>query len=135
MLGLQIDTPFHRVVKLLTAVLQHSDGIGVVDLGKVGADKLLKAGDGLFIDVLGKKLQIITAFIQHGAEHILEHLFGQLGIGFQIVERDFRFDHPELGQVTAGVGVFGTEGWPEGINLGEGTGIGLGVELTGNGEE
>ena len=39
------------------------------------------------------------------------------------------------GQVSAGIGVFGTEGRAEGVHLGQCTGIGLDIQLTGNGKE
>jgi len=37
--------------------------------------------------------------------------------------------------VAAGVGVFGTEGWAEGVYLGQRTGVSFAVQLAGNGEE
>jgi hypothetical protein len=42
---------------------------------------------------------------------------------------DLRLDHPELGEVAAGVRVFGAEGRPERINLGQRQAIGVDIEL------
>ena len=47
---------------------------------------------------------------------------------------DFGFDHPELGEVAAGLGFFGAEGGAEGVDLAEGEGGGFDVELAGLGE-
>ncbi|MNF78279.1 hypothetical protein D3C84_604550 [compost metagenome] len=134
-LGGEIDAPGDRELEGLAAVFQHFDGIGVVDLGEVGGDEALQTVDGVLVDVLGEELQIVAALGQHGIEDVLQHGFGQGGVIFQIGEGYFRLHHPELGQVAAGVGVFGAEGRAEGVDLGQGAGIGLDVELTGDGQE
>ncbi len=134
-LGGEIDTPGDRELELLAAVFQHFDGVGVVNLGEVGGNEALQTADGVLVNVLSEELQIVATLGQYGVEDILQHGFGQGGVIFQIVERHFRLDHPELGQVTAGVGVFGAEGRPEGVDLGEGAGIGFGVQLAGYGQE
>ena len=53
----------------------------------------------------------------------------------QLVERHLRLDHPELGQVAAGVRVLGTEGGSEGVDVGHRQGGDLRLELAGHGEE
>ena len=50
-------------------------------------------------------------------------------------ERDLRLDHPELGEVPAGVRVLGPERRPERVDVGQGQAVGLDVELAGDGEE
>ena len=47
---------------------------------------------------------------------------------------DFGFDHPELGEVAAGLGFFGAEGGAEAVDLAEGERGGFDVELAGLGE-
>ena len=53
----------------------------------------------------------------------------------QIGEGDLRLDHPELGEVAAGVRVLGAEGRAEGVDLGQRQAVGLDVELAGDGQE
>jgi hypothetical protein len=60
------------------------------------------------------------------------NVFGQRGVVVQVGEGDFRFDHPELGQVARGVRVLGTEGRAEGVDLAQRQAIGLDVELAGH---
>ena len=134
-LGGEIDAPGDRELELLATVFQHFDGICVVDLGKVGGDEAFQTTDGILVDVLGKELQIVTALGQYCIEDVLEHGFGQSGVIVQVGEGNFRLNHPELGQMAAGVGILGAEGGPEGVDLGEGTGVGFDVELTGHGQE
>ncbi len=69
--------------KLLAAVLQHVDGVGVVNLGEVGGDEALQTADGVLVHVLGEELQIVAALGQHGVEDVLQHGFGQGGVVFQ----------------------------------------------------
>jgi hypothetical protein len=53
----------------------------------------------------------------------------------QIGKGGFRLDHPELGQVAAGVGVLGTKCRAEGVNFGQRQAVSFNIELTGNGQE
>ena len=133
--GGEIDAPGDRELEALAAVLQHVDGVGVVNLGEVGGDEALQTADGVLVHVLGEELQIVAALGQHGVEDVLQHGFGQGGVVFQIGEGHFRLHHPELGQVAAGVGVFGAEGRAEGVDLGQGAGVGFDVQLAGHGQE
>ncbi len=52
----------------------------------------------------------------------------------QVAEGHFRFDHPELGQVAAGLGFLGPESRPEAIDFAKSHDIGFVVELAGLGE-
>ena len=53
----------------------------------------------------------------------------------EIRERDLGFDHPELGEVAAGVAVLRAERRPECVDLRERETVGLDVELTADGQE
>ena len=55
--------------------------------------------------------------------------FRQRRIVGEIGEGDLRLDHPELGEVAAGVGVLRAEGRPERVDLGQREAVGLDVEL------
>ena len=47
----------------IPTVFQNFDGVGVINLSKVCADKLFQTGDGFFIYALCEEFQIITTFI------------------------------------------------------------------------
>ena len=66
---------------------------------------------------------------------VFHELLGEIHVAVQVAERDFGFDHPKLGSVARGVGVFGPEGRTKGINIAQGTGKNLGFELTADSEE
>ena len=57
-----------------------------------------------------------------------------LRVVVEVEERALRLDHPELGEMAGGVGVLRAERRPEGVDVGERQGGGLGVELAGDGE-
>ncbi len=76
-----------------------------------------------------KKARSSCAFLQQGLEGELQQPFRQRRIVREIGEGDLRLDHPELGEVAAGVGVLGPERRPEGVDLGEREAVGLDVEL------
>ena len=68
-------------------------------------------------------------------ENVLQKIFGQLGQTVQIAESHFRLDHPELGQVARGVGVFGTECGAKGVDVGQGQGEYFRLKLATDGQK
>ena len=135
MLRGEIHAPVHRVLELFAAVFQNGDGVGVIHLGKISGDKALQTVDSVFIHALGEELHVVRTLFQYRFEDVLEHRFRQAGNVVQVGEGHFRLQHPEFRQVAAGVGVLGAEGRAEGINLRQRTGVGLAVQLAGNGQE
>ena len=99
------------------------------------ATKRLDARDAVLVDALGEELQVVAALVQQRREDVLQERLGQIGVGGQIGERDLRLDHPELGQVAAGVAVLGAEGRAEGVDLRQRQAVGLDVELAADGQE
>ena len=68
-------------------------------------------------------------------EDVLEERLGEVGVGGEIGERDLGLDHPELGEVAAGVAVLGAERRAERVDLRQRQAVGLDVELAADGEE
>jgi hypothetical protein len=60
---------------------------------------------------------------------VFHQCLGEVHVALEIAEGDFRLDHPELGGVARGVGVFRAEGGTEGIDVGEGAGEGFPLKL------
>ena len=76
-----------------------------------------------------KKARSSCALLQQRLEGELQQPLRQRRIVREVGERDLRLDHPELGEVAAGVGVLRAERRPEGVDLGEREAVGLDVEL------
>lgn len=68
-----------------------------------------------------KELQIIGTTIQGKLNTILEVIFGQVDVIGQIGKANFRFNHPELGQVPSGVTILGTKGGAKCVHIRERT--------------
>ena len=93
-------------------------------------------GDALELgDVALEGLQLCAATAQDLFDHVHGHILRQLDQLLQVGEGDLGLEHPELGQVTSGLGLLRTESRAEGEDLAKGHGRGLGVQLTRLGQE
>jgi hypothetical protein len=99
-----------------------------------GRDEVLEPLDAPFWIALVEEGHVVGALVEHGAEDVLEEVLGEVGVVGEVGEGDLRLDHPELGQVPAGVGVLGAEGGAEGVDPAHREAVGLDVELAGDGE-
>ena len=90
--------------------------------------------DRLFVDAVGEERHVVGPFFEHLLEHGFQEIFGQVRVGGQIGERDLRLDHPELGEVTAGVRIFRAERRPERVHLRQRETVAFDVQLTRHGE-
>ena len=72
--------------------------------------------------------------LQDEADDVFQHVLGQVHVVAQVGEGDLRLDHPELGSVALGVGIFGAEGRAEGINRVEGQAKAFDVQLAADGQ-
>ena len=111
------------------------DGLGVIHPHELRIDDALQLGDDALLDALFEERHVVGALGENGLEDVLEQRLGERGVVGKVGERDFRFDHPELGEMPAGVGVLGAEGGAERIDLRQRHAVGLDVELSGDGEE
>ena len=67
--------------------------------------------------------------VEHAVEHVSDHVLGQGHGTLQIAIRHLRLDHPELGQVPTGLGLFSAERRPKTIDLAQGHSSRFHVEL------
>ena len=72
--------------------------------------------------------------IQRIADEVFEEVLGQFHVVFQIVERRFGLDHPELRRMARGIGVFGTERGAERVDAAQRQRAQLAFELARHGE-
>ena len=135
-LGLQVHAPLHGELELLAALLQGGDRVGVGHPLEAGARRTSprRAMQSLSIRS-AKNFMSSCRSSSRACEDVLEEALGQVGVGRQIGEGDLRLDHPELGQVAAGVAVLGPEGGPEGVDLAHRQAVGLDVQLPADGQE
>ncbi len=59
------------------------------------------------------------AVFEDALDDVGEEVFGELQQAVEIAVGDFGLDHPELGEVAAGLGFFGAEGGAEAVDLAE----------------
>ena len=95
---------------------------------------MLQSLDETLVDKAVEKCEIVRAALHDAVDDVLDHGLHDLKVTVEIAERHLRLDHPELGGVARGVGVFGAEGGTEGVDVAERHGEVLGVELTGDGQ-
>ena len=136
-LGLEVDAPLDGVLELGAGglgVLQDLDGVGVGDAREVGAGDVLEALEQALVDELVEHLELVGAAVHDVANDVLEHVLGHVHLALEVAEGHLGLDHPELGGVATGVGVLGTEGRAEGVDVTEAHGEVLALELAGDGE-
>ena len=67
-------------------------------------------------DVRPERLQFLAVVRQDAGGNAGDEPLGQFQQAVEIDERDLRLDHPELGQVPAGLALLGPEGRPEAVD-------------------
>ena len=84
------------------------------------------------IEHIIQELHIVIAIIQCPPNTVFNEIFSQIHVVDDIIESNFRLNHPELCQVTRSIRIFSTESRTEGINSAQCRGSQLTFQLTGN---
>ena len=134
MLGLQVRAPLHRVLEFYAGFLQDIHGFGVADPTEVVVHHVVEPIEKPLVDELVEELHLVGAAVHDGADDVLHHGLGHLHVALQVAEGHLRLDHPELRRVPGGEAVLRPKGGAEGVDVPEGHGEGLAVELAGAGE-
>src|SRR4051812_7786439 len=111
------------------------NGLGVLHAHEFRAHDILESADCTLLNALVEERHIVLPLLEHGLEYIFDQVLRQRGVVSESREGDFRLDHPELGQVTAGVRILRTKRGAERIYVGEREAVGLDVELPGYGQK
>jgi hypothetical protein len=82
-------------------------------------DNPLEFRDQPLLDALVDEGEIFLSFLQQRCERCISAMLPPCRIVREVGEGDLRLDHPELGEVAAGVRVLGAEGRPEREDFGE----------------
>ena len=69
--------------------------------------------------------------LEDARDDVGDEVFGELHEAVEVEVGDLGLDHPELGEVAAGLGFFGAEGGAEAVDLAERERGGFDVELAG----
>jgi len=112
-LRLQVDAPVDRKLEFLVRALEHFDRLAIIHMPELRADDALELRDEPLLDPLVEEGEVFLPVVQERRKGVLQQRFCQCRIVGEVGERDLRLDHPELGEVAAGVRVLGAEGRPE----------------------
>ena len=89
--------------------LQYLDTFRIRQTDKFLLQHALQTFYQSLIEHVVQKLHIIIAVVKRPLYTIFNKVFGQIHIISNIIERNLRFNHPKLGQVTRRIGVLRTE--------------------------
>ena len=133
-LGLQITAPGYLIVEFIVVLLEDLDGIGIGHMSEIGVEDMVEAVQKALVDELVEEVHLFGCILQHIADDVFEHVFGQLHVVLEVCEAELGLDHPELSCVTGGVGDLCAESRSEGVDIAEGKGIGLDIKLAADGQ-
>ena len=132
--GLQVAAPEYLVGEAVVVRFEKLHGVGVADAAEVARPHVFQTFQQTLVHELVQEGHLLGRVLQHVADDIFQHGFRGVHVVFQVSEGHFRLDHPELRRVARGVRVLGAEGRPEGIDVAEGHGEGLAVQLSAHGQ-
>ena len=95
---------------------------------------MVQALEQTLVHKLVEHIELVGAGGHNVLEDVLEHGLGVVHVVVEVGEGHLGLDHPKLGGVARGVGVFGAEGGAKGVHVAKGHGKVLGIELAGHGE-
>ena len=137
MLGLKVNTPLNRVLKLLTSLyclLQNLNSLGVRNAGELGSCNMVQALKQALIHKLVEHLKLIWAVLKNVCNNVAQHLFCNVHVLCKVTESHLWLNHPELCSVATSVGVLCAERWAKGVHVTKGHSKVLCLKLTRNGE-
>jgi hypothetical protein len=133
-LGLQVGAPVHLVGELVVVLLEDLHRLGVGHPAEIGGGHMLQPLDETLVHELVEEGHLVGAALHGAADDELNHGLGHIHVALEVGEGHLRLDHPELRRVALGVGVLRPEGGAEGVDVAEGHGEVLRVELAGDRE-
>ena len=132
MLGLEVASPFYRVLELLTALLKKLYRFCISNLFVIACRKSVKPVKQGLVNKAVEEFKLCHALVKDVIYNMLYHIPGKLHIIVKVSKSDLGLYHPELCRMTRGVGVFRAEGRAEGINVTECHSVCLALKLSRN---
>ncbi len=127
----EVSAPFKIVFERTfgVGVLQHLDGLVVGDARERGLDLFQLR------NIAADSLQVGTALFEAALDDEADEVLGEFHDVVEFAVRDLGFDHPEFGEVTAGLGLFRAKRGSERIDLAQCHSGCFDIELAGLSEE
>ena len=113
-------------------IFQNLDTVCIGQTNKIIFQYTLQTLNQALVEHIVQELHIIRTVIQRPSHTVFDELFSQVHIICNVVESNFRFNHPELCQVTGSIGVFSTERRTECVNRSQSRSSQLTFQLTGD---
>ena len=132
MLRLQVDAPFHGILEFLLGLQEDVDGLGVAQAHEIDLRDGLQPLDEPLVEHVVEELEVVHVVVQRVLHEVLDEILGEVHVVLDIVEGHLRLNHPEFGQVARGVAILGSERGTEGVDIAEGHGAQLALQLSGN---
>ena len=135
MFGSQVDAPVYGELELMSlryGFFQNLDTFRIRQTNEAFFQNTLQTFYQALVKHIVQELHVIGAVIQSPLYAELDEFFRQVHVIGNVVERDFRLNHPELRQVTGSIGVFGAERRSERIDSAQCRSGELTFQLAGN---
>ena len=121
-----------EVVAVLEGIFEQSLGVRVVE-HRYGVVVARRGKGALMVSSLEVSRRMTfrsgARRVEHAVDDEAQELLGEFHQAVEIAIGDFRLDHPELGEMAAGLGFFGAKSWAEGVDLAQRERGALDVEL------
>ena len=131
-LGLEVAAPVHGVLEFVAGVFQKLHRLGVAHPGKIGGGHVREPLHQALVHKGVEEGHLVGTLLHNGVDDILDHGLGHVHIALEVAEGHLWLNHPELCGMARGVGLLCPEGGAEGVDIAEGHGEGLGIQLAGN---
>ena len=109
-------------------------GICICDAGEIRIHNVCETLDKTLVHELVEECHLFGSILKNILDDELDHVFLTGDNVIEICKCHLRLDHPELCGMALSVGILGTEGRSEGINVSESLCKGLAVKLSRNGK-
>ena len=131
----QVHTPVYRKFELMTfsnSLFQYLDAVRIRQTYERFFQYTLQTFNQAFVKHIVQELHVVSTVIQSPLHTEFDKLFRQIHIVRNIVERYFRFHHPELSQMAWSIGVFCTKCRAKSINSAQCRSSKFTFQLSGN---
>ena len=132
MLGLHVNTELRRIFELVTGVFHNLNSLGISNACKAVFNDIVQFVQQAGFDEFVKQFQIFGAMLHNMSDTAANHILGQIHVVINVGKGHLRLNHPKLGGMARGIGVFGAECGAESIDISQAHGIHFAVELSGN---
>ncbi len=103
MLGLEVASPFHLIIKLIVMLFEYLHRIGVGYPSEVRADNIVEPFKKPLVHELVEEVHFRGSIFKDIIDYILDHALGDSHVILKVGKGHLGFDHPELGRMPGGI--------------------------------